>query len=126
MFCVCVQVVSTVFWIFFFQAEDGIRDLTVTGVQTCALPISHVRVKLGGRHVVEAVADPLTGLTGKHAVDERREAVTDRMADDPVLIQRAAHQGDCDSIRALAPPQGPTASADPSSGSQACRRSSVR
>src|SRR2546430_7183025 len=26
---------------FFFQAEDGIRDLTVTGVQTCALPISN-------------------------------------------------------------------------------------
>src|SRR5688572_31084661 len=26
---------------FFFQAEDGIRDLTVTGVQTCALPISY-------------------------------------------------------------------------------------
>src|SRR6266481_7746 len=25
---------------FFFQAEDGIRDGTVTGVQTCALPIS--------------------------------------------------------------------------------------
>src|SRR3989449_859560 len=29
---------------FFFQAEDGIRDVAVTGVQTCALPISH-----GGR-----------------------------------------------------------------------------
>src|SRR6266496_4713953 len=27
---------------FFFQAEDGIRDLYVTGVQTCALPISRV------------------------------------------------------------------------------------
>src|SRR6266496_5248851 len=27
---------------FFFQAEDGIRDLYVTGVQTCALPISVV------------------------------------------------------------------------------------
>src|SRR2546430_11028313 len=27
------------FIFFFFQAEDGIRDLTVTGVQTCALPI---------------------------------------------------------------------------------------
>src|SRR2546430_13417379 len=27
---------------FFFQAEDGIRDLTVTGVQTCALPISEL------------------------------------------------------------------------------------
>src|SRR2546430_9002620 len=26
-------------YLFFFQAEDGIRDLTVTGVQTCALPI---------------------------------------------------------------------------------------
>src|SRR2546428_10079194 len=28
------------FFFFFFQAEDGIRDLIVTGVQTCALPIS--------------------------------------------------------------------------------------
>src|SRR5690349_24116578 len=28
------------FFFFFFQAEDGIRDLDVTGVQTCALPIS--------------------------------------------------------------------------------------
>src|SRR5206468_2875560 len=27
-------------YFFFFQAEDGIRDLIVTGVQTCALPIS--------------------------------------------------------------------------------------
>src|SRR5699024_11547772 len=33
---------------FFFQAEDGIRDRNVTGVQTCALPISH-----GNRRVVE-------------------------------------------------------------------------
>src|SRR6266478_6955678 len=29
-----------IFFFFFLQAEDGIRDLTVTGVQTCALPIS--------------------------------------------------------------------------------------
>src|SRR5205085_4856827 len=51
----CVEVVSTpavllyisvvlsflfLYFFFFFQAEDGIRDLTVTGVQTCALPIS--------------------------------------------------------------------------------------
>src|SRR2546429_1560868 len=28
------------FGVFFFQAEDGIRDVAVTGVQTCALPIS--------------------------------------------------------------------------------------
>src|SRR5256886_7059909 len=33
--------IVVVLWVlFFFQAEDGIRDLTVTGVQTCALPIS--------------------------------------------------------------------------------------
>src|SRR2546430_3286996 len=32
---------------FFFQAEDGIRDLTVTGVQTCALPISLSAQKTG-------------------------------------------------------------------------------
>src|SRR5699024_2959873 len=31
---------SLVFFFFFFQAEDGIRDRNVTGVQTCALPIS--------------------------------------------------------------------------------------
>src|SRR6185295_11643492 len=29
-----------IFFFFFFQAEDGIRDIGVTGVQTCALPIS--------------------------------------------------------------------------------------
>src|SRR5207245_4840351 len=34
----CVLVCCIV--VFFFQAEDGIRDATVTGVQTCALPIS--------------------------------------------------------------------------------------
>src|SRR5205807_3704656 len=31
------------FFFFFFQAEDGIRDYKVTGVQTCALPIYRVR-----------------------------------------------------------------------------------
>src|SRR5688572_28430782 len=30
--------------VFFFQAEDGIRDLTVTGVQTCALPILYAEM----------------------------------------------------------------------------------
>src|SRR5688572_5417010 len=36
---VCWIVEGEVWFFFFFQAEDGIRDLTVTGVQTCALPI---------------------------------------------------------------------------------------
>ena len=36
----CVWYVCLVILFFFFQAEDGIRDWSVTGVQTCALPIS--------------------------------------------------------------------------------------
>src|SRR5437870_6871634 len=36
MFIICL---SFLFFFFFFQAEDGIRDGHVTGVQTCALPI---------------------------------------------------------------------------------------
>src|SRR5256886_12262121 len=59
---------------FFFQAEDGIRDLTVTGVQTCALPILLERLLeralclvpgrvgaqllLGARGQVEPVGEP--------------------------------------------------------------------
>src|SRR2546427_8672758 len=52
---------------FFFQAEDGIRDLTVTGVQTCALPISYLRpyytsagqhARAIGRRVVGAEIGP--------------------------------------------------------------------
>src|SRR5205807_5860173 len=41
--CLIVDVVLVYvffFFFFFFQAEDGIRDYKVTGVQTCALPIS--------------------------------------------------------------------------------------
>src|SRR5882762_11613976 len=46
------------FFFFFFQAEDGIRDSSVTGVQTCALPIlasnvsrvNHARLAWLGKH----------------------------------------------------------------------------
>src|SRR5256884_2415661 len=37
---------------FFFQAEDGIRDVAVTGVQTCALPIYLQTVKNSSPHTV--------------------------------------------------------------------------
>src|SRR5207302_6888908 len=36
-------------YLFFFQAEDGIRDFHVTGVQTCALPISVIRISTHAR-----------------------------------------------------------------------------
>src|SRR5688572_31328393 len=61
---------------FFFQAEDGIRDLTVTGVQTCALPIYPGR--LGRRQVEErpgdrvGVADHLGDLVGPPGRSEER------------------------------------------------------
>src|SRR2546430_3280597 len=45
---VCSRYMSIAFF-FFFQAEDGIRDLTVTGVQTCALPIFAIPPALGGK-----------------------------------------------------------------------------
>src|SRR5688500_19909263 len=41
--------------IFFFQAEDGIRDYKVTGVQTCALPIS-VRCDVCGTKALMAAS----------------------------------------------------------------------
>src|SRR3989442_9779362 len=37
--CICRLSLNFSFFFFFFQAEDGIRDADVTGVQTCALPI---------------------------------------------------------------------------------------
>src|SRR2546430_12396949 len=46
------ELLGTYYCCFFFQAEDGIRDLTVTGVQTCALPISS-----GGRPALLAAAE---------------------------------------------------------------------
>src|SRR3989441_7313960 len=43
----------SVMWFFFFQAEDGIRDKLVTGVQTCALPIYAIRVPSGDQRALE-------------------------------------------------------------------------
>src|SRR2546430_512322 len=50
------MVLSSIYFFFFFQAEDGIRDLTVTGVQTCALPIFAGR--LLGRHKLAPTLSP--------------------------------------------------------------------
>src|SRR2546430_6761612 len=73
---------------FFFQAEDGIRDLTVTGVQTCALPIcprgqpvlllvwgGHVRRRRAAQHhehggAVSASAAARRGRSGERRVGE--------------------------------------------------------
>src|SRR5690606_39369764 len=72
-----------VFVLFFFQAEDGIRDFHVTGVQTCALPIwlggpqardhrhlpgGRLRNRLGAR--IRTLAEPQPA-----AVDDEQRAV---------------------------------------------------
>src|SRR5713226_5348214 len=50
-------------WVFFFQAEDGIRDVRVTGVQTCALPIAVAAEHAGARAAtVAAPAGEAIGL----------------------------------------------------------------
>src|SRR5438270_13376601 len=63
----CMKRVSCCF--FFFQAEDGIRDLTVTGVQTCALPISSRGEVLG----LEMPDRPVAGVRPAH--EQQRGAV---------------------------------------------------
>src|SRR5688572_31619399 len=86
---------------FFFQAEDGIRDLTVTGVQTCALPICTQReiaqeTKLGKDEIGDALANLLlwtheirtqvVGNTRLYFLNEPDEAAT--LDDSPRLPAR--------------------------------------
>src|SRR2546429_7383022 len=49
---------------FFFQAEDGIRDVAVTGVQTCALPIWR---RAGGGSVPRLLEESAVGEAHRHA-----------------------------------------------------------
>src|SRR3989454_8304566 len=58
------------FFFFFFQAEDGIRDYKVTGVQTCALPIFAQRLYEG----VELGAEGSVGLITYMRTDSTRIA----------------------------------------------------
>src|SRR2546422_6221919 len=72
--CVIVYII----FFFFFQAEDGIRDVAVTGVQTCALPISprlRTLVRLGpppARSGVGPVRHSASDLRRHPRSEERR------------------------------------------------------
>src|SRR3712207_7562699 len=76
-----------VMWFFFFQAEDGIRDIGVTGVQTCALPIlapparacpflvpdaGDAALLADPRLVHEPELDPLPGVLARDRPDQAR------------------------------------------------------
>src|SRR5256886_9711752 len=71
---------------FFFQAEDGIRDLTVTGVQTCALPISFLRWEV---ERVEAAG----GRVGLAREPSHQKAVVEGGSEHARRIARDAVQG---------------------------------
>src|SRR3712207_6784535 len=60
----CIQDIYMFF--FFFQAEDGIRDIGVTGVQTCALPIFGI-----SRRLAEGGIEPgdVVILLGRHSIE---------------------------------------------------------
>src|SRR5207244_10091900 len=62
-FVICLFVLCMVFFFFFFffQAEDGIRDDLVTGVQTCALPISQSPYQNYGSYIRGYLEPPQTG-----------------------------------------------------------------
>src|SRR5438093_10323574 len=60
--------------LFFFRADDGIRDWSVTGVQTCALPIS---LELTAEPVVEVVPDVAPGLALDVALDPMSDIALD-------------------------------------------------
>src|SRR2546426_6637861 len=67
---------------FFFQAEDGIRDYKVTGVQTCALPISDRRHHAGQLRCVSQPGEESLG-------------------DDPAAVARVEHRRAADDRRRL-------------------------
>src|SRR5215213_10860448 len=78
---------------FFFQAEDGIRDWSVTGVQTCALPICriewnvtartgepHVRIDLAERVLVTWIALDVSASMSFGTADRRKADVAEGVA----------------------------------------------
>src|SRR5947209_16156168 len=64
------------FFFFFFQAEDGIRDIGVTGVQTCALPISeksrHFRCACVNVRVGETIYPCVAACPAAHGSPSRK------------------------------------------------------
>src|SRR5690606_41140739 len=78
------------FCVFFFQAEDGIRDFHVTGVQTCALPIFYIMffALLGGIAALtmsESARRPLVGSVPAVETAEEAEALVERQDEDPLI-----------------------------------------
>src|SRR6266511_4834184 len=85
-------------YFFFFQAEDGIRDFHVTGVQTCALPISGCPTDTG------LVTDPASrsSMCGGEPAHRRPDTTRDRRrprvpARAPAFVVLGVHLEQCSS-----------------------------
>src|SRR5437667_8930716 len=61
------------FFVFFFQAEDGIRDRDVTGVQTCALPICATGLSVERPENCGGVIEQALATPGPVLVEARSE-----------------------------------------------------
>eukprot|EP01059_Diplonema_ambulator_P034997 TRINITY_DN8108_c0_g1_i2.p1 TRINITY_DN8108_c0_g1~~TRINITY_DN8108_c0_g1_i2.p1 ORF type:complete len:304 (+),score=68.93 TRINITY_DN8108_c0_g1_i2:3-914(+) len=77
--------------VFFFQAEDGIRDTSVTGVQTCALPISTEAVQA----VLDDILNNYLADTPHHLAD-----IAERLEDDKTPQQHVFYQ-ECERMNML-------------------------
>src|SRR5437016_8588817 len=58
--CTSPRRLGVVLEFFFFQAEDGIRDWSVTGVQTCALPILLIWQRMVASQMADAIFDQVS------------------------------------------------------------------
>src|SRR6266516_1749801 len=82
---------------FFFQAEDGIRYRTVTGVQTCALPICANRRTTWRQHERRITCDR-SRVRNERRPGQRRTSISSRWADVLLLfewVQGTLRQGSC-------------------------------
>src|SRR5699024_2716704 len=104
--------------VFLFQAEDGIRDRNVTGVQTCALPISHPRAhywmmtdldEAGVRTYLEGIRDSADEDGWVGSVDGTDCFYVETYTPDSLIPQNvlATGPGDIGMHLLVAPPAGP-------------------
>src|SRR5699024_11772219 len=81
------------FFFFFFQAEDGIRDRNVTGVQTCALPI-YTLIECGGGQVVVADGKVLS-LLELPIAGINTDLTPEKLAEKELELKKAAQELGC-------------------------------
>src|SRR5262249_59185433 len=70
--------------VFFLQAEDGIRDWSVTGVQTCALPTSHRRLAPQQSPASEPAGQPPRPLPARQPRPRQCRRPANRLSAEPL------------------------------------------